>query len=84
MPDHLDLLNYYDKTIKAVRESGWLEALATKLPKPAGYLARSQSTGPGDGVCIHLSPEKEQAPRAIIDRHDNRYKYALTGYKHPA
>jgi hypothetical protein len=38
--DHLALLNCYDESIKAVLESGWLETLASRLPKPAGYVAR--------------------------------------------
>jgi hypothetical protein len=38
--DHLALLNCCDESIKAVLETGWLETLATRLPKPAGYLAR--------------------------------------------
>ncbi len=37
--DHLALLICYDESIKAVLESGWLDTLATRLPKPAGYLA---------------------------------------------
>ena len=39
--DHLALLYCSDESIKAVLESGWLEALATRLPRPAGYLAHS-------------------------------------------
>ena len=38
--DHLALLHCYDESIKAVLESGWLEMLETRLPRPAGYLAR--------------------------------------------
>jgi hypothetical protein len=38
--DHLALLNCYDESIKAVLESGWLDALEMRLPKPAGYIAR--------------------------------------------
>jgi len=39
--DHLALLHCYDESIKAVLEVGWLEALATRFPKPAGYLAHN-------------------------------------------
>jgi hypothetical protein len=37
--DHLALLNCYDESIKVVLEAGWLEILAARLPKPAGYLS---------------------------------------------
>ena len=39
--DHLALLNCYDESINAVLESGWLELLEARLPKPAGYVAQT-------------------------------------------
>ena len=82
--DHLALLNCCDESIKSVLETGWLETLATRLPKPAGYLARGKSTVPGDGVGVDLSPEKEEAWCAIVDRYDDRYEDALAGREYPA
>jgi len=38
--DHLALLKSSDASINAVLESGWLQVLETRLPKPAGYVAR--------------------------------------------
>jgi len=35
--DHLALLSCYDESIKAGLESGWLEMLETRLPRPAGF-----------------------------------------------
>ena len=29
-----------DASIKAALESGWVQVLETRIPKPAGYLAR--------------------------------------------
>lgn len=40
--DHLALLNCSDESINAVLETGWMEVLQVRLPKPAGYVARSQ------------------------------------------
>jgi hypothetical protein len=53
------------------------------LPKSAGYLSSWQLTGPGDRVCVNLSPKKEQALCAIVDWYDNRYEYTLTRRKYP-
>jgi hypothetical protein len=39
--DHLALLKCSDARINAVLESGWLPVLETRLPKPAGYVART-------------------------------------------
>jgi len=39
--DHLALLRCSDASINAVLESGWLQVLETRLPQPAGYLART-------------------------------------------
>ncbi len=39
--DHLALLNCYDGSINAVLESGWLQVLEVRLPKPAGYVAQT-------------------------------------------
>jgi len=38
--DHLALLRCSDASINAVLESGWLQVLETRLPQPAGYVAR--------------------------------------------
>lgn len=35
--DHLALLSCYDESIKAGLESGWLEMLEIRLPRPAGF-----------------------------------------------
>jgi hypothetical protein len=35
--DHLALLSYYDASIKAVLEAGWLDVLQTRQSQPAGY-----------------------------------------------
>ncbi len=37
--DHLAMLSYSDERIKEVLESGWIGVLATRIPKPAGYVA---------------------------------------------
>ena len=39
--DHLALLKCTDASINAVLESGWLQVLETRPPKPAGYIART-------------------------------------------
>jgi hypothetical protein len=39
--DHLALLKCSDASINAVLESGWLQVLETRRPKPAGYVART-------------------------------------------
>jgi hypothetical protein len=38
--DHLALLKSSDASINAVLESSWMQALETRLPQPAGYVAR--------------------------------------------
>ncbi len=37
--DHLAMLSTSDERIKEVLESGWIGVLATRMPKPAGYVA---------------------------------------------
>ena len=39
--DHLAWLKCADASINAVLEAGWLLVLETRLPKPAGYVART-------------------------------------------
>ena len=39
--DHLTLLRYSDVSINATLESGWLQVLETRRPKPAGYIAQA-------------------------------------------
>ena len=39
--DHLALLKCSDASINAVLECGWLQVLEMRLPKPAGYVART-------------------------------------------
>jgi hypothetical protein len=39
--DHLAQLACSDASINVVLESGWLQVLETRLPKPAGYVART-------------------------------------------
>jgi hypothetical protein len=39
--DHLALLKRSDASINAVLESSWVQVLETRLPKPAGYVARA-------------------------------------------
>jgi hypothetical protein len=39
--DHLALLKYTDASIKGILEAGWLHALATRFPKPAGYVPQA-------------------------------------------
>ena len=44
--DHLALLKRSDERINAVLESGWLEVLEMRLPRPSGYVSQG-STGAG-------------------------------------
>ncbi len=37
--DHLAMLSNSDERINEVLESGWIGVLATRIPKPAGYVA---------------------------------------------
>jgi hypothetical protein len=39
--DHLALLKSSDTSINAVLESSWVQVLETRIPQPAGYVARS-------------------------------------------
>jgi hypothetical protein len=60
--DHLAWLNCYDESINVVLESGWLEVLETRLPKPAGYVARTCKQEPLVGAGLAQS-EGDSPPR---------------------
>jgi hypothetical protein len=54
--DHLALLSRSDASIHAVLESEWLQVLETRLPRPAGYIARTTKMGETTSrVCLFSS-----------------------------
>ncbi|HEV2581142.1 MAG TPA: hypothetical protein VGT44_09835 [Ktedonobacteraceae bacterium] len=48
--DHLAMLNSYDERINEALESDWMGVLETRIPKPAGYVARLFQSPQSEGL----------------------------------